>query len=407
MKTVASASSKLLVASVHDLPLFAAYGHLAETEPKMPSDNFSINSVPDVETPRLGDVGSDDRPALLAAGTTHEAEHGGLSAPSVSQCAAGIGEACPADPAMIAPLTTGAIKAAIASWTDLDIRIRRNWASSVTRAERIIYAVEAERPPPDGVDRWSCAYLNEVLWAKPAAHIGIEESTHDTTVSDIRQILIRLGRHADAEPRRNVLSPAWAKLHAALPTVDRQRGLVRFMRFLTLEGIEPDAVTPDLIDCFDIWIRTRMLAENVISVTRKTASGWNWARANVPGWPQVELVRPDMRDQYTRPIEVMPASFQADVARFLEGLKGGNRRNPYRDPATIQHASGDARATAAGRVRRGRAVSRETVRYRLQQIRCAVAALLDAGVKLESITALRELVSPPERPRAILQHHIC
>ncbi len=406
MKTVANEPSGLPVDSLHDLPLFAAYCHLAETEAKMPGDNFSINSFPDVETPRLGDVGSSDQPEVLAADATREAEHGGLSAPSECQCAAGFGEACPPDPAMTAPLTTGAIKAAIASWTDLDIRIRRNWASSVTRAERIIYAVEAERPPPDGVDRWSCEYLNKILWAKPAAHTGIEESTHAATVSDLRQVLIRLGRHADAGPRRNILSPAWAELHALIPTPDRQRGLVRFLRFLTLERIGPDDLTPDLLDRFEVWIRTRMLAENVISVTRKTASGWNWARANVPDWPQVELVRPDMRDQYTLPIEAMPAPFQQDVARFFEGLRGGNRRNPYRDPATIQHASGDARATAAGRVRRGRAVSSETVRYRLQQIRCAVAALRDAGVKLESITTLRELVSPPERPRGILQYHI-
>lgn len=406
MKTVTNEPSGLPVDSLHDLPLFAAYCHSAETEAKMPGDNFSINSFPDVETPRLGDVGSSDQPEVLAADATREAEHGGLSAPSECQCAAGFGEACPPDPAMTAPLTTGAIKAAIASWTDLDIRIRRNWASSVTRAERIIYAVEAERPPPDGVDRWSCEYLNKILWAKPAAHTGIEESTHAATVSDLRQVLIRLGRHADAGPRRNILSPAWAELHALIPTPDRQRGLVRFLRFLTLERIGPDDLTPDLLDRFEVWIRTRMLAENVISVTRKTASGWNWARANVPDWPQVVLVRPDMRDQYTVPIEAMPASFQADVARFLEGLKGGNRRNPYRDPSTLAQASGDPAAILAGRTHRGRAMSKETLRYRRQQIRCAVAALLDAGVPMESITSLRNLVTPAGRPLKILQFHL-
>lgn len=225
-------------------------------------------------------------------------------------------------------------------------------------------------------------------------------------MSDLRQVLIRLGRHAEAGPRRNVLSPAWATLHAALPTEDRQRGLVRFMRFLTLEGVEPEDVTADLLERLDVWIRTQMLAENIVSVTRKTASGWNWARANVADWPQVELVRPDMRDHYTLPIEAMPAPFQEDVGRFFEGLKGDNRRNPYRDPATVRQATGDATTRLAGRIRRGRAVSPETVRYRTQQIRCAIAALLDAGVRLESLISLRDLVTPPDRPRAILQFHL-
>lgn len=399
MKTVNNERCELLVDRLHDLPLFATYCHSAEMEADTPMDNIDarMDVLAGASLSAAADVAVPPEPACA------EAISRVVTAPSEAVA----GMACEKDmPKPDRVLTAAAIKAAITSWTDLDIRKRRNWVSSVRRVERIIYAVEAERPPPEEVDRWSCAYLNTVLWEKPAAHTGIEESTLAATVSDLRQILLRLGRHADAGPRRNVLAPAWATLHAALPSEDRQRGLVRFMRFLTLEGIEPEDVTADLLDRFDTWIRTQMLAENIVSVTRKTASGWNWARANVTDWPQVKLVRQDMRDHYTLAIEAMPVSFQEDVARFLGGLKGGNRRNPYSDPATIRQASGDATAVLAGRVRRGRAVSKETVRYRVQQIRCAVAALLDAGVKLEMITSLRDLVTPPDRPRTILQFHL-
>ncbi len=399
MKTVSNEPSGLLVDRLNDLPLFATYCHSAEMEADAPMDNIDarMDVLAGASLSAAADITVPPEPACA------EAISRVVTAPSEAV----VGMACEKDmPKPDRVLTAAAIKAAITSWTDLDIRKRRNWVSSVRRVERIIYAVEAERPPPEEVDRWSCAYLNTVLWEKPAAHTGIEESTLAATVSDLRQILLRLGRHADAGPRRNVLAPAWATLHAALPSEDRQRGLVRFMRFLTLEGIEPEEVTADLLDRFEVWIRTEMLAENIVSLTRKTASGWNWARTNIAGWPQVELIRPDMRDHYTVAIEAMAVSFQEDVARFLQGLKGGNRRNPYSDPATIRQASSDATAVLAGRVRRGRAVSKETVRYRVQQIRCAVAALLDAGVKLEMITSLRDLVTPPDRPRTILQFHL-
>lgn len=399
MKTVSNEPSGLLVDSLNELPLFATYCHSLETEAEAPMEIIEdrLDMLAGASLSAVADVTVPPEPACA------EVRARVVTAPSEAVAGVASGKDMPKPDRV---LTAAAIKATITSWTDLDIRKRRNWSSSVGRAERIIYAFEAERPPREGVDRWSCTYLNEILWAKPAAYTGIEESTLAATVSDLRQILIRLGRHADAGPRRNVLSPAWAALYAALPAEDRQRGLVRFMRFLTLEGIEPEAVTADLLDRFDSWIRTQMLAENIVSVTRKTASGWNWARTTIPGWPEVEFVRPDMRDQYTVPIEAMPASFQEDVARFFEGLRGGNRRNPYRDKTTVRQASGDPAAILVGRIRRGRAVSPETVRYRTQQIRCAVAALIDAGVKLESMMSLSELVTPPDRPRIILQFHL-
>ena len=292
MNAVSNKPSGLLVDSLHDLPLFATYCHSAEMEADAPMDNIEarMDVLAGASLSAAADMTVPPEPACV------EASARVVTAPSEAVA----GMACGKDmPKPDRVLTAAAIKAAITSWTDLDIRKRRNWVSSVRRVERIIYAVEAERPPPEEVDRWSCAYLNTILWEKPAAHTGIEESTLAATVSDLRQVLFRLGRHADAGPRRNVLSPAWATLHAALPSEDRQRGLVRFMRFLTLEGIEPEAVTADLLDRFEVWIRTEMLAENIVSLTRKTASGWNWARTNIAGWPQIELVRQDMRDHYT------------------------------------------------------------------------------------------------------------
>lgn len=302
-------------------------------------------------------------------------------------------------------LDIAAIKVAIGTWADVPASRRRNWASAFATAERIIRRVEAERPPPAGIDCWSCNYLNTVLWVKPPAFHGLNNSNFTNIISALRQILIRLGHHADAGPRRNVLAPEWSALHAALPTHERRIGIVRFLRFLTLAVIEPDAVTAELLERFETWLRTETLTENIPAIIRRTASNWLWARQNVPGWPEVELRRPRMRDHYTVPIEQMPTIFQADVENFLKGLKGTDRSNPFRNEAVIRAATGNGIGNAQS-FRRSRAVSPETIVYRRMQIRAAVAALIDTGIPRESFTGLRDLVTPPERPKAILQFHL-
>ena len=407
MKTVSNGLDESDIDSLHDLPLFASYCHSAKTEIKMPTHDYLRSKDPDEKMPLHDAVSLVDPTDASVSDTPSEANTIGQATPPQRKHVGRIDGAVPViNPGVGGPLTTASIKAAISSWTDLDLRKRRNWMSSVSRVERIIYAVEAERPPPEGIDRWSCSYLNDLLWAKPAAHAGIAESTLAATVSDLRQILLRLGRHADAGPRRNILAPEWAQLHGALPTPDRQRGLVRFLRFLTLEAISPKDVEPDILARFETWIRSQMLTENITTLTRKTASGWNWARANISGWPPVELQRPNMRDHYTVPIEAMSQPFQDDVRRFLDGLGGEILGNPYRHATTIQHANGKVNAAVTRQIRRGRAVSPETVRSRQQQIRRAVAALLKSGVPLEEIVSLQDLITPPDRPRTILQFHL-
>lgn len=314
------------------------------------------------------------------------------------------------------PLTASAIRAAIASWGDIPASRRRNWASGFNVADGIVRKLEAKTGIPGGPSRWTCNHLNVILWKQPAAFCGLSDRRFGEVVSQLRQILIRLGAHADTGTGRNELSPAWQALQDGLPTHERRAGLVRFLRFLTLADVAPTAVAADALERFTRWLHEETLTEDIPALVRRTASTWTWAMRSLPGWPQVELSQPGMRDEFTTPIEEFPLSFQQDVAHFLDGLRGQRLGKIYDAPGAaftkIEHGTvgGDGSGTVGrkigGRARRNRAQSPRTIQTRTEQIRAAAAALLQQGVPLETITGLKDLVTPSERPRRILEFHL-
>jgi len=305
---------------------------------------------------------------------------------------------------MIGDLSTEAIRAAIASWHDIPESRRRNWASSFNVADGIVRRMEAETGIAPVAERWRCGHLNAVLWRKPPAFHGLADRRFGDVVSHLRQILIRLGVHAETGTGLNTLAPAWQELMDRIEQPERKRGLVRFFRFLTVVLIAPAEVTTHALEDFAFWLDDVTLTDDIPPLVRRTASNWTWAMREIPGWPQVELRRPGMRDEFTTPLDRFPDSFQQDVDRFLEGLRGHRLGGVYRAPGAVFRAAGqDGRGAKAPR---SRAQSPRTIKTRAEQIRAAAAALLQQGVPLESMTSLRDLVSPPERPRQILEFHL-
>jgi hypothetical protein len=220
--------------------------------------------------------------------------------------------------------------------------------TAVNHAENILAENRAQL---GGHTPWSCAGLNRVLWARPHLAYGLTKVAFRNTLSALRHVLIRLGVHADSSHCRNKLSPAWQALHVALPTDEYRKGLIRFFRFLTLEDVTPETMTPDSIDQFDAWCRSSILHQDPTSLSRRTAGNWEFARRNVLGWPQVALHRTGMRDQYALPWEAFPASFRAEVERFLAGLAAGpatfKRGNPFRNLAKAAEERASGRKTRA------------------------------------------------------------
>ena len=177
-------------------------------------------------------------------------------------------------------MTAKAIRQAIEAWPDLTPSKRRPMLTAVNHAEGIL---SANRHLLPCCAPWSCAGLNRVLWPNGEPALGLKADPFRNMVTCLRTILIRLGIHADSRYGENRLSPAWQALYDALPTIERRRGLIRFFRFLTLQGITPETITPDSINQFDGWCRTEILHADPTGLSRRSASNWEDLRENRAG----------------------------------------------------------------------------------------------------------------------------
>jgi hypothetical protein len=125
----------------------------------------------------------------------------------------------------------------------------------------------------------------------------------------LRVVLRRLGLHADAGWLRNKLNGAWQDLHGSLPTEERRRGMILFARYCVLHKISPQEVNNTVLAAFEVWCGTEIMRDNAAGLTRRVASGWNWAAAHVTGWPATTLQRANMRDEYVLQLTGLPSSF--------------------------------------------------------------------------------------------------
>lgn len=316
----------------------------------------------------------------------------------------------PPDPAS---LTAASIRETIETWTDLKPSQRRPLLTAVNHAAGLL---AASRHLLGDCAPWSCAGLNRVLWRSGEPALGLKADPFRNMVSGLRTVLIRLGTHADSRYGENRLSPAWGALYDALPTSDRRKGLIRFFRYLTLEGVTPEMITAESINEFNAWCHAKILHKDPIGLSRRSASNWEDMRKTVPGWPQVELRRQGVRDQYALPFDIFPANFNADVERFLRNpapmsetpVKAGNpytslalaKKQASEDEAAAESATG-RKTPRSGR----RARTKRTIETRRWQIQVSMTALVASGIPIEKVSSLSMLATPLEHPIAILDFH--
>jgi integrase len=377
--------SRLTSAPSHEMPLFAASCHMAKKENLVPPDR-AIQSAQSTKV--AGKAGAKSVPNRMAQLTLDLSFDEPVRVPDTTK--------------MPVIFTGTSIKAAISGWGDMSAEKRQNWAAAVSTAEKIMIAMERD---PAGqistpIDRWTCAHINKTIFAKPAAAHRLKERHMQNVVSNVRQVMMRLGRHAQAGRGRNELDAEWKRLYETL-SQDRQRGIIRFFRFLSLHRMTPDCALQDSLESFAIWLNDETITDEIPRLVRRTASNWAWARTNCPGWPQQELRYQGMRDLFTTPLTKFPDEFQKDVELFTKGLQGPSRGDVFRDPVAVYNLQDVKRPR-----RRNHARSAATVKTRLYQIRTAAAALLHSGIPIESFNGLADLVTPPDRPRSILQFHL-
>jgi len=297
------------------------------------------------------------------------------------------------------PASETAISLAAADLTFSDaFRLLDTW-TDLTKPQRATFrSVLKQIAGFAGVDMkvlaLDCRTINAFLFRKPPAALEKTPQAFGNLVTGLRRIMRRLDLHAAEPTGRDGLTPAWQDLFDRL-TAYRRLGLIGFMGFCSSIRIDPEAVDADVLVSFEEFCGSRILCPDPAGRARRTASGWNWAAREVAGWPQVHLTRPGMRAFYTIPLTEFPASFQADVEAFLRAMQGN-----HLDMALPLQVD-----PAARRRKRRKVTSPRTVDTRRWQIRQLAASFVLTGGRREDLTGLRDLVSPTERARELVDFY--
>lgn len=287
-----------------------------------------------------------------------------------------------------APIPGAEAARLVETWHDLSPQRRRDLRSALASAAAIV--------APDAL-MMDCAFLNQRLYRRPPAAFGLATRRFANIVSALRAILRRLDRHApNSIAGADGLSPDWQQLHDALPTRERQLGLIRLMKFCSQHAITPDGVAQDTLDSFESWLITRTLTDDIGGLVRRTASNWRWAASHVAGWPSVSLTKGDARDWYSLPLNAYSPSFAADVEVYLARLGG--------QPLSLA-AIDITDLTAASRHGPARPLRPRSIETQRHFIRIAAAALVAAGRDPQSLTSLSDLVQPIENAVTIMDFH--
>jgi integrase len=168
------------------------------------------------------------------------------------------------------------------------------------------------------------------------------------------------------------LSESWSRLFEGNTKEWIRWGLSRFARWASLRQIVPTAVDAAVIGRFIADLETASLTRNIRNLHRGVINSWNGLVRLRPD-ENLKLVEfPTNKSEPGRmPWQDLPVSFRADVDAHLAWAA---RLDPLDDKA------------------RTRALAKRTLHLRRDHIHSAVTAAVDAGIEVEQLISLENLV---------------
>ncbi|WP_439598189.1 hypothetical protein [Falsiroseomonas sp.] len=267
---------------------------------------------------------------------------------------------------------------AIPSWTGVDDTRRRDLASALRSAARML-ALPLAAIPCDP------AWLNERLFQRTPATFGISVGRFRNVTSGLRVVLRRVGTHSLDRRSRRDLPADWQALLAAVPRPGPRGALAALARYCAAAGVTPEATDDALLANFVADERASRLSAATDGRARKIAAAWNaCVRARLPGWPRHILAAARLREPYALRLDAYPASFRQEVAAFEARLACGEGR-------FLIAVSGHRRLRPV------------TIKARAFSIRQAAGLLVRSGLPAEEIRGLRDLLQPIERVALVLE----
>ena len=228
-----------------------------------------------------------------------------------------------------------------------------------------------------------------VPWLQPRLEdvnpkvLRIASKTWANILSNMKAALAHLGCIESGTKPVAALSPSWAANWRSLrqsPESGLVPGLWGFVAYLDDRSVAPEMVGAEHLTGYLAFVTTRSLRKHPVDVARRARTAWNRAAKLVPGWPHQQL-EPIASDRvYCLPASHLPETFLAEVEALMHRL-----------------AKPDLMAPGALR----RAMRPDTVKARRGQFTRFAAVLVHAGLPIERIEAIRDLVVPANLERGL------
>jgi integrase len=185
--------------------------------------------------------------------------------------------------------------------------------------------------------------------------IGVSQRRWNNVRTLVRTGLTVVQPMAPGRHLTNLLTD-WEPLWQQLPSRRLRMKLSRFLRYCSVSGIAPEAVTEATFIGYRIYL-TDSLLKNPDAVLSATGYAWRAAQAAVDGWPMVNSPVANQRN-WTLPWDRFPASLREDSMSWSHQVAGSdpfeNRRHRPIRPTTAANREWQNRSFASALVLRGR-----------------------------------------------------
>lgn len=271
----------------------------------------------------------------------------------------------------------------IDSWADTTPKQRRDLKAALSTAATMIGL-------PLANIHCAPAFLNHAFYARPPAAFGMSSLYASQVGSRVRQVLRRLGWHTDAVIGEDGLCADWAAFLGRMTQTPQRSGLRAFAAWCDGRAVLPVEVNTDELTAFCAHEFETRLFPGHANRAAQLVRLWRVAvgqQDDPSRYPSLQLAR--KREPYVPPLSAFPESFQADMAARKAVLTKSDGR-------IFSAANQDAGPR--------RALEPITAGHQEFSLRQAAAALIMQGTPISELRELRDLVSPPDRPAAILDH---
>ena len=266
---------------------------------------------------------------------------------------------------------------AIEKAEDLSPTQKRHWLTSLRKMARYL-----DRPVSLIPTR--IAAIAKAVEKLHPARLEVKPKTFANHRANAKAALLWFNRQQPDSGRKAPMDPRYRSLLEQVEDPYAKDVLSPFFRFLSARGVQPDDVHDDHTEDFQVYRTETSFRKVRRSPLRSLVRYWNTGAARVPAWPQITLTEPPYEKSFTGPA----------VEDFPQGLRDGI--DAYCERIGKRHK------TVSGRV--FPPCKQSTIDTRRRELIAAVRAAVAAGIPLEELRSLRDLLRP-DRVESIIDYY--